>query len=123
MFSSILTNNYIQMKHVQPKWALWLCAAMLCATACKRERNEDVTETVDRQGAVESALQVQHIDSTHDVLITTHRVWKNNNEVKTIVYTDTLPSLGQHTTEAENEEGETRQVQVPKEYQLFITVK
>ncbi len=96
---------------------------MLCATACKRERNEDVTETVDRQGAVESALQVQHIDSTHDVLITTHRVWKNNNEVKTIVYTDTLPSLGQHTTEAENEEGETRQVQVPKEYQLFITVK
>ncbi|HPI45559.1 MAG TPA: hypothetical protein PLH91_10035 [Tenuifilaceae bacterium] len=43
--------------------------------------------------------------------------------VKKIVYTDTIPALGRISQEAENNQGETRIVSVPKEYEVYITVK
>ncbi len=97
-------------------------AALLFLFSCK-EKNEDITETVNKNGAVETAIQVEHLDSLHDVLITTHRIWAKNEEVKTLVYRDTLPGLGMTNTLAENEAGDTKSVRVKKDYEIFITVK
>lgn len=99
-------------------------AALLLLFSCDdKKQNDDITQSVNKAGAIETAVQVEHLDSTHDILITTHRVWAQNQEVKTITYRDTLPALGIEHTSAENAEGETKNVQVKKDYEIFITVK
>jgi hypothetical protein len=56
-------------------------------------------------------------------MITTHTIWVKNSVYKTVVYRDTLPTLGTENTQAENEEGDTKVVSVPKDYEIYITVK
>jgi len=102
---------------------LSLAGAMLCLAACKDDPKEDVTNGVNKTGSVETAVTVQHADSTHDVLTTTHKVWTNNSVWKTIVYNDTIPALGTEHTTGENANGDTAQVDVKKDYEIFITVK
>jgi hypothetical protein len=85
--------------------------------------NEDLTETVNKNGAVETAVEVTHLDSTHDMLTTSHRIWVKNGIYRTIVYRDTLPSLGITREVAENEDGDKRNVTVGKDYEIYITVK
>ena len=96
---------------------------LLLLFSCSTKQNEDITQSVNKEGAIESAVQVEHVDSLHDVLITTHTIWTNNQEVKTIQYRDTIPGLGSHIAVAENTDGETKNVSVKKEYEIFITVK
>ena len=98
-------------------------AALLFLFSCSDKQNEDITQTVNKEGSVETAVQVEHIDSLHDILVTTHKVWAKNQEVKTITYRDTLPALGTEHTLAENSDGETKNVHVKKDYEIFITVK
>lgn len=98
-------------------------AALLLLFSCDNKQNEDITQSVNKNGSVESAVQVEHLDSTHDILITTHKIWAQNREVKTITYRDTLPALGIEHTLAENAEGDTKNVHVKKDYEIFITVK
>ncbi len=98
-------------------------AAVLLLFSCSNKQNDDITQTVNKEGAIETAVQVEHIDSTHDLLITTHKVWAQNHEIKTLVYRDTLPSLGLTTTDAENAAGDTKTIRVKKDYEIFITVK
>lgn len=91
--------------------------------ACKEKNNEDLTESVNKAGAVESSVTVQHLDSLNDVLVTTHKVWVKGNVLKDIQYRDTVPALGTESTVAENSDGDTKNVQVKKDYEIFITVK
>jgi hypothetical protein len=99
-------------------------AALLLLFSCDdKKQNEDITQTVNKNGSVETAVQVEHLDSLHDILITTHKIWAQNQEVKTILYRDTLPSLGTEQKSAENAEGDTKNIQAKKEYEIFITVK
>jgi hypothetical protein len=100
-------------------------AAVFFLFSCSdtNKQNEDITQSVNKEGSIETAVQVEHLDSTRDVLITTHKIWAANREVKTIVYHDTLPSLGTTHATAENAEGDTKNVQVKKDYEIFITVK
>lgn len=99
-------------------------AALFLLFSCKdAQQNEDVTNTVNKMGAVESAVKVEHLDSLNDILITTHAVWANNRIVKMIEYRDTLPTLGTQFSTAENQDGETKQVVVKKDYEIYITVK
>jgi hypothetical protein len=98
-------------------------AAILFFFSCEEKQNEDITQSVNRNGSVETAVLVEHLDSTHDVLITTHKIWAQNREIKTIVYRDTLPALGIEHATAENADGDTKNVQVKKDYEIFITVK
>ncbi|NCI47951.1 hypothetical protein [Sediminibacterium soli] len=97
-------------------------AALLLLFSCE-EKKEDITYSVDKHGSIETSVQVQHLDSAHDVLITKHIVWTKNEPVKNIYYADTIPALGLENTVAENEDGETKQVTVKKDYQVFLTVK
>lgn len=96
--------------------------ASFSLTSCS-DKKEDETDTVNRAGAIETSVSVQHADSAHDVVLTTHKVWVNFSEYKTVVHADTVPALGMITTDAENSDGETKKVNVPKDYEIFITVK
>ena len=101
---------------------LWSVAAVLLLFACNR-KNEDETDTVDKSGSVETAVSVEHADSTHDVVLTRHKVWVNFKEYTTVEHRDTVPALGMINTDGENSSGDTKAVSVKKDYQIFITVK
>ncbi len=92
-------------------------------TSCKEKNNEDLTNEVNKQGAVETAVTVQHLDSTNDILLTKHTVWYKGSVIKNIEYRDTVPALGIENTTAENNDGDIKKVQVKKDYEIFITVK
>jgi hypothetical protein len=101
---------------------LWLIASLLALASCN-DKKEDETDTVDRSGSIETSVSVQHADSTHDIILTTHKVWVNLSEYKTVIHRDTVPALGFVNTEAENADGDTKNVRVQKDYQIFITMK
>jgi hypothetical protein len=101
---------------------LWFVVVFMLLASCN-DSKEDETDTVDRSGSVETSVSVEHTDSTHDVSLTTHRVWVNFKEYKTVVHRDTVPALGMLSTRAENTDGDTQTVKVPKDYQIFITMK
>ena len=105
------------------KLTVAIVAIALFVTACNDEPKEDVTNDVNKAGSVETAVTVEHADSTHDVLVTKHKVWRNFTKYKTIEYRDTIPALGDTNTEAENADGDKKSVQVKKDYEIFITVK
>lgn len=92
-------------------------------SACNNNQKEDVTNDVNKEGAVETSVTVQHLDSTNDVIITKLKVWRLQNEYKTIEYRDTIPALGETNAVAENKDGDTQNVRVKKDYEIFITVK
>jgi hypothetical protein len=92
-------------------------------TACNNEPKEDVVNEVNKNGAIETSVGVEHIDSLQDVLITKHFIWKNGTLIKTTEYRDTIASLGYTTTTAENADGDEKTVTVKKDYEIFITVK
>lgn len=91
---------------------------VLLFIACE-EKKEDLSEKVNTDGAIETALSVEHIDNERDVLVTTHKIWRNNNLANEIVKYDTIPSLGKFSTTDDN--GTT--VNGQKDYEFYITVK
>jgi hypothetical protein len=108
------------MNNIKQKFGLLFIP--LTVLACK-DKNEDITNTVNKNGSIETAVHITHIDSARDEMITTHKVWVKQNVFKTVEYRDTLPSLGLENTAAENEDGDTKRVSVPKDYEIYITVK
>ena len=101
---------------------LLLASIAFALMACNSE-NEDVTNAVNKSGSVETDVHTAHIDSMHDELITKHTIWVKNNVFKTVEYRDTIPALGKINTVAENEDGDTKDVLVEKDYEIYITVK
>ena len=93
--------------------------AIIAFQAC----NEDKVNEVKKNGAIETSIQVDHLNDTLDVLISTNKIWAHNVLVKTTIHRDTVPGLGIATEEAENDEGETKNVTLKKDYELYITVK
>jgi hypothetical protein len=98
-------------------------ATVIIAASCSDDTNEDVVQTVNKNGSIESAVTVEHLDSTHDVLLTKHVVWNKGASEKTIVYRDTVPALGYENVVAENSDGDTKKLTKQKDYEIFITVK
>lgn len=98
---------------------LLLPLAIFAIHAC----NEDKVTEVKKSGAIETSIQVDHLNDSLDVLISTNKVWAHNVLVKTTVHRDTVPGLGITSEEAENDEGETKNVFLKKDYELYITVK
>ena len=101
---------------------LWPALFILFLAACNSDP-EDATASVDKSGSIETAVSVEHADSTHDIVLTTHKIWVNLKEYNTVVHRDTVPALGMLDTDAENEDGDTKKVNIKKDYQIFITVK
>ena len=93
--------------------------ALLAFQAC----NEDKVNEVKKNGAIETSIQVDHLNDSLDILISTNKVWAHNVLVKTTIHCDTIPGLGITSEEAENDQGETKSVFLKKDYELYITVK
>ena len=94
-------------------------ASILAFQAC----NEDKVKDVQKNGSIETSLQVDHLNDSLDVMITTNKIWVHNVLVKTVNRRDTLPSLGVAPEEAENDNGDTKNVLLRKDYEIYITVK
>jgi hypothetical protein len=100
-----------------------LLAAILFATSCSEDEEKDLVKEVNKNGSIETSVSVNHLDSTHDLLITKHIVWTNGSTSKTIINNDTIPALGSTMVEAEDEKGDVKSAMVKKGYEIFITVK
>ncbi len=98
-------------------------AVVSILSSCEEEKQEDITNEINKNGSVETAVSVTNLDSVNDILITKHTVWFKGNKFKEIEYRDTVPALGMEKTTAENSDGDTKTVEVKKDYEVFITVK
>ncbi len=87
--------------------------------SCKDEPKQDLQQTVNKEGAIETQISIEHIDNQQDVLVSTNKIWLKNNLYKEIVHRDTVPSVGDFSET--NDKGE--QVTGKKDYELYITVK
>ena len=100
-----------------------LLSGFLITTACKeKEYKEDQVNSVDKKSAIETELSVQHIDSV-DVLVTKHKIWKDNKLFKEIIRRDTIPALGDSLQIVEDESGNEHNTKVKKDYEFYITVQ
>jgi hypothetical protein len=97
-------------------------AFILLSCACNNE-NSDQVKQVDKNGSIEVSLSTVHIDSAKDLLTTHYTVWRKGVKVREFDKKDTVPSLGQFTTEGENDNGDIKDVNVKKDYEFFVTVK
>jgi PBP1b-binding outer membrane lipoprotein LpoB len=100
-----------------------LLAAILFVTSCSEDEEKDLVKEVNKNGSIETSVSVNHLDSTHDLLVTKHIVWANGSTSKTIINNDTIPALGSAMVEAEDEKGDVKNVMAKKAYEIFITVK
>ena len=97
--------------------------SLMMIMGCKEsEEKEDEVQNVDKKASVETELSVQHIDSA-DVLITKHKIWKDNKLFKEIIKKDTIPSLGDSLQLVEDANGNEHNIKVKKDYEFYITVK
>jgi predicted nucleic acid-binding protein len=102
------------------------CALLLSLTACGDKENVDdkvQTKDISRDGAIETVVTTEHLSDSTDLLVTTHKIWKNNAVVKETRYVDTLPTLGTMTGEVKDEKGNKQTAQLKKDYEFYITVK
>jgi len=101
---------------------LFLSASFIFS-ACKDEKNEDLTQSVNKNGAIETSVTVQHLDSLNDLLVTKHAVWYKGAINKTFEHRDTVPALGSEKKAVKDDFGYDKNVEAKKEYEIFITVK
>jgi len=101
---------------------LLLIVIVLLFTNCNNS-NDDKVKEISKDGSIETTMSVGHLDSIHDILKTTHRIWIHGSEYKNITHIDTVPFLGVTTQDAENNEGTTQRVSLKKDYEIYITVK
>ena len=95
----------------------------LTFTACSNN-NEDVVNTPNRDGSIETVLSTEH-KTGYDLLTTQHKVWVKGQLDTVLTKVDTLKNLG-YTIEqgsSQNENNDGRNVMVPKDYEIYITVK
>ncbi|NVO02543.1 MAG: hypothetical protein HXX09_07540 [Bacteroidetes bacterium] len=100
---------------------LVLITTVLLLSSCNSD--EDKVKEISKEGSIETVISVEHLDSIHDILLTTNKVWIKGNEYKSIVHSDTIPFLGTTSQEAENSDGATQNVYLKKDYEVYITVK
>ncbi len=86
------------------------------------QKNEDIVKEPNKEGSIETVVSVRH-EKDFDILTTTHKVWVKNQLDKTLIKIDTLTSLGTTLAKGEDENGNTEQAVVPKDYEFYITVK
>lgn len=98
-------------------------SATIIFSSCKDEKNEDLTQSVNKNGSIETSVTVQHLDSLNDILVTNHAVWFRGSINKTFEHRDTVPALGSEKTTIKDNAGYDKNVEAKKEYEIFITVK
>lgn len=98
-----------------------LIGVLALFSACD-ERNEDVVSQVPKDGSIEVTISTKELNDK--VLYTTSsKVYVKGALVKTIVKTDTIPGLGTTKDVGVDQDGNEKEITVPKFYETFITVK
>lgn len=110
------------------KYILFSFVALSIFTACDDNDDEESQDrvqgqSINRAGAVETALTTQHLNDTLDVLITSHKVWKNNQVIAETIHRDTIQALGDAVQKAADSSGNETQAVGKKDYEFYITVK
>lgn len=95
---------------------------MLSLHSCNEEYKEDEVSNIDKNAAIETELSVKHIN-TADILITKHKIWKNNKLFREIIKTDTIPALGDTLISGEDKDGYDQTAKTKKDYEFYITVQ
>jgi hypothetical protein len=95
--------------------------ALLALVSCG-PMNDDIVQSPSKDGSIEMQVSIEKSGSLN-ILKIDYTVWSKNAKHHAGVAIDTLPDLGITSEEAENEDGEVKTVKVPKEYELYITVK
>lgn len=90
--------------------------------SCNEDHKEDEVSSIDKNASIETELSVKHIDSA-DILITKHKIWKNNKLFREIIKTDTIPSLGDTLVTGEDNNGYDQTAKTKKDYEFYITVQ
>lgn len=98
-----------------------MAIAAIVFTSCEPQ-NEDIVKTPSTDGSVEVQISTASTDK-YDLLTIEKIVWVKGKIQKTHKSVDTIPSLGNTKEIGENEQGETKELVVPKKYELYITVK
>lgn len=91
--------------------------------SCEENENKDLTPNVNKDGAVETSITVEHADSLHDVLVTKHTIWNKGTAAGNVEHRDTIPALGASNATVKDDFGYDKTVNAKKEYEIFITVK
>ena len=101
-----------------------LVSLIVCCLISCDDSNEDVVNTPNKDGSVETVISTEHRNS-YDLLITEHKVWVKGVLDTVLTKVDTLKNLGYTSEEAssENEDNDGKHVTVPKDYEIYITVK
>jgi hypothetical protein len=98
-------------------------AFVLCLFLYACDDNDDKAKTVDKKGSIEVTLSSVHLDSLKDLVTTHYVVWRRGAKIKEFDVKDTVQSLGVATTEGEDDNGDTKDIVAPKDYDFFVTVK
>ena len=100
-------------------------ATMLFLVSCGgSDKNEDLVQEVNKQGAIESSIKVEHLDSARDMIVTTYKVWHKGDNINSIEHRDTIPSLGTGLVEGKDAiSGNDKTGIGAKDYEVFITLK
>jgi len=105
------------------KKIVYLVLPLVALLLSSCDEGTDKVKDISKDGAIETIMNVEHLNDKLDVVKTTHKVWVKNLLVKTAVHTDTIPSLGILKTETEISDGVTKEIAVKKDYEFYITVK
>ncbi|RYE13605.1 MAG: hypothetical protein EOP51_29495 [Sphingobacteriales bacterium] len=112
------------MKNISLYVTASLLSAVLLLISCDEEQKpEDLTNEVNKNGAIETSVTVEHLDSAHDVIVTKHAVWAWGSNASSFEHRDTVPALGSAPTTVKDVAGYDKTVEAKKEYEIFITVK
>ncbi len=84
--------------------------------------DKPVTELTKDQ-SIEITFNTKSLSDTAVLLTTNKNIYLKGSLLKSIITTDTLPFPGMKTEEIEDDNGNTKNVTIPKEYEFFITVK
>ncbi len=84
--------------------------------------DKPVTELTKDQ-SIEIVFDTKSLSDSAVVLTTKKNIYLKGAMIKSIITTDTLPFPGMKTESIEDDNGETKTVTMPKEYEFFITVK
>jgi hypothetical protein len=98
-------------------------AGILLISACNDNNNDDQAKTVDKNGSVEVTLSSRHLNSLKDELTTHYKVWHKGSIISEFNKKDTVAGLESFKTEGENDNGDTQDIKVKKDYEFFVTVK
>ena len=100
-----------------------LTVILIALFASCSDKKEDVVKQPSKDGSVEVIMTTIHAKG-FDILNSNYKIWVKGTLTKTICVVDTLPSLGVTSQEvSEDEDGNAKYANIPRDYEFYITVK